>query len=153
MSPERRSYRGSARKTPSVYRTVWIVVGVLAAVTTVYLRGGFDVRLEIGPPEPEPELVEGERASFSEGLSRTTGEPFHGSGYEITLPEGWGFRETPVGLQPKAVMESGELVSDEIVIGIAAERLSEDDARKGFLLDGFPRTIAQFSYSKPFVIV
>ncbi len=51
--------------------------------------------------------------------------------------------ETPVGLRAKAVMESGELVSDEIVIGIAEERLSEDDAQKGFLLDGFPRTIAQ----------
>ena len=51
--------------------------------------------------------------------------------------------ETPVGLQAKAVMEAGELVSDEIVIGIAEERLSEDDAKTGFLLDGFPRTIAQ----------
>ena len=51
--------------------------------------------------------------------------------------------ETPVGLQAKTVMESGELVSDEIVIGIAEERLSENDAQKGFLLDGFPRTIAQ----------
>jgi adenylate kinase len=51
--------------------------------------------------------------------------------------------ETPVGLKAKAVMEAGELVSDEIVIGIAEERLSEADAQKGFLLDGFPRTIAQ----------
>jgi adenylate kinase len=51
--------------------------------------------------------------------------------------------ETTVGLKAKAVMESGELVSDEIVIGIAEERLSEGDALKGFLLDGFPRTIAQ----------
>jgi len=51
--------------------------------------------------------------------------------------------ETKVGLQAKAVMDSGELVGDEIVIGIAAERLSEDDAKKGFLLDGFPRTLAQ----------
>lgn len=50
---------------------------------------------------------------------------------------------TPVGLKAKAVMDSGELVSDEIVIGIAEERLSEDDAKRGFLLDGFPRTIAQ----------
>ncbi|MBJ21162.1 MAG: adenylate kinase [bacterium] len=50
---------------------------------------------------------------------------------------------TPVGLQAKAVMDSGELVSDEIVIGIAGERLSEDDAKEGFLLDGFPRTLAQ----------
>jgi adenylate kinase len=40
-------------------------------------------------------------------------------------------------------MDAGELVSDEIVIGIAEERLSQHDAKKGFLLDGFPRTIAQ----------
>lgn len=50
---------------------------------------------------------------------------------------------TPVGLKAKAVMDAGELVSDEIVIGIAEERLSQEDAQKGFLLDGFPRTIAQ----------
>lgn len=50
---------------------------------------------------------------------------------------------TPVGLKAKAVMDSGELVSDAIVIGIAEERLSEDDAKAGFLLDGFPRTWAQ----------
>lgn len=50
---------------------------------------------------------------------------------------------TPIGLKAKAVMDAGELVSDEIVIGIAEERLSQADAQKGFLLDGFPRTIAQ----------
>lgn len=50
---------------------------------------------------------------------------------------------TPVGLQAKAVMESGGLVSDEIVIGIIADRIQEADARKGFILDGFPRTVAQ----------
>ncbi len=50
---------------------------------------------------------------------------------------------TPVGRKAKAVMDAGELVSDEIVIGIAEERLSEDDAKQGFLLDGFPRTQAQ----------
>ena len=50
---------------------------------------------------------------------------------------------TPVGKKAKAVMDAGELVSDEIVIGIAEERLSEPDAQKGFLLDGFPRTLAQ----------
>jgi adenylate kinase len=50
---------------------------------------------------------------------------------------------TPVGLQAKAVMESGGLVSDAIVIGIVADRIEEQDAKKGFILDGFPRTVAQ----------
>jgi adenylate kinase len=50
---------------------------------------------------------------------------------------------TEVGLQAKAVMDSGKLVSDEIVIAIAQERLGEPDARQGFVLDGFPRTLAQ----------
>ncbi len=50
---------------------------------------------------------------------------------------------TPIGMKAKAVMDAGELVSDDIVIGIAEERLSEDDAKAGFILDGFPRTSAQ----------
>jgi adenylate kinase len=50
---------------------------------------------------------------------------------------------TPVGIKAKAVMDAGGLVSDEIVIGIIADRINEPDARKGFILDGFPRTVAQ----------
>jgi adenylate kinase len=50
---------------------------------------------------------------------------------------------TPVGLKAKAVMEAGGLVSDEIVIGIVSDRIAEPDARNGFILDGFPRTVAQ----------
>jgi adenylate kinase len=51
--------------------------------------------------------------------------------------------ETPVGLRAKAVMEAGQLVSDEIVIEIASERLAESDCQTGFILDGFPRTGVQ----------
>ncbi len=50
---------------------------------------------------------------------------------------------TPVGLEAKAVMESGGLVSDQIVVGIVADRIEEADARRGFILDGFPRTVEQ----------
>ena len=50
---------------------------------------------------------------------------------------------TPVGLMAKAVMESGGLVSDEIVNGILSERLDAPDIAKGFILDGYPRTAVQ----------
>lgn len=49
----------------------------------------------------------------------------------------------PLGLEAKAFMEKGELVPDELVTGIVVERLKKDDARKGFILDGFPRTLKQ----------
>lgn len=51
--------------------------------------------------------------------------------------------ETEVGLKAKAIMESGGLVSDDVMIGIVRDRLDRDDARHGFILDGFPRTVAQ----------
>ena len=50
---------------------------------------------------------------------------------------------TPIGIKAKAVMDAGGLVSDEIVIGIVADRIEEPDAKNGFILDGFPRTLAQ----------
>ena len=51
--------------------------------------------------------------------------------------------ETKLGLTAKGYMDKGQLVPDEVTIGIVQERLLEDDCKKGFLLDGFPRTIAQ----------
>lgn len=50
---------------------------------------------------------------------------------------------TPLGRQAKEVMDAGELVSDELILGIVAERLEAPDTAAGFLLDGFPRTEAQ----------
>lgn len=52
---------------------------------------------------------------------------------------------TELGLQAKSFMDKGELVPDEVTIGIVRERLSKEDCKKGFLLDGFPRTVAQAS--------
>ena len=50
---------------------------------------------------------------------------------------------TDIGLQAKAIMDRGELVSDDVMIGIVRERLERKDAADGFVLDGFPRTVAQ----------
>jgi adenylate kinase len=50
---------------------------------------------------------------------------------------------TPVGLRAKDIMARGELVPDEVVVAIVSDRIDEPDARKGFILDGFPRTVPQ----------
>jgi adenylate kinase len=50
---------------------------------------------------------------------------------------------TPLGLKAKAVMESGRLVSDDIVLDMLEERITEPDAKNGFILDGYPRNVAQ----------
>ena len=51
--------------------------------------------------------------------------------------------KTPVGIAAKEIMDRGELVSDEIVVSIISDRIEEPDCANGFILDGFPRTIAQ----------
>ena len=50
---------------------------------------------------------------------------------------------SPMGLEAKKIMDAGGLVSDEIILGLIAERLKQEDCTKGFLFDGFPRTIPQ----------
>lgn len=50
---------------------------------------------------------------------------------------------TPLGLRAKSVMEAGELVSDDLMIALIRDRLAAPDAARGFILDGFPRTVAQ----------
>ena len=50
---------------------------------------------------------------------------------------------TPVGLRAKSMMERGQLVPDEVVVAIVADRIDQPDAKRGFMLDGFPRTVPQ----------
>ncbi|SHJ86880.1 Adenylate kinase [Malonomonas rubra DSM 5091] len=60
--------------------------------------------------------------------------------------------QTPMGLKAKECMDSGALVSDEIVVGIVRDRLQEDDCKGGFILDGFPRTVPQADALKEVLI-
>jgi adenylate kinase len=52
-------------------------------------------------------------------------------------------KKTPLGLKAQAIIERGDLVPDDITVGLVKERLSQPDCAKGYLLDGFPRTIPQ----------
>lgn len=51
--------------------------------------------------------------------------------------------QTPLGVEAKKVMDAGDLVSDEIILGLVKERITQSDCESGFLFDGFPRTLAQ----------
>src|SRR5215813_12778717 len=59
---------------------------------------------------------------------------------------------TPLGLEAKKVMDSGRLVSDEIIIGLVKDRLRNPDCARGYLFDGFPRTIPQAQALKDAVV-
>ena len=80
------------------------------------------------------------KGTQAERLSETLGIPQVSTGelFRENLKE-----ETELGLLAKGYMESGELVPDEVTVGMVRERLSRADASKGAILDGFPRTIAQ----------
>ena len=80
------------------------------------------------------------KGTQAERLARVRGIPKISTGDILREAVGAG---TPVGRRAQAIMARGELVSDEIVIGIVNDRLARDDAKKGFVLDGFPRTVAQ----------
>jgi adenylate kinase len=80
------------------------------------------------------------KGTQSELISKTRGIPQLSTGDMLRAAVKAG---TPVGLKAKAIMASGGLVSDAIVIGIIADRISEPDCVRGFILDGFPRTLPQ----------
>jgi adenylate kinase len=80
------------------------------------------------------------KGTQSQRLTRQHGAPQISSG---DLLRDAVARRTPLGLQAKAAMDAGALVSDELVLALIRERLSRPDALRGFILDGFPRNIAQ----------
>jgi adenylate kinase len=80
------------------------------------------------------------KGTQSELISKTRGIPQLSTGDMLRAAVKAG---TPVGLKAKEIMASGGLVSDAIVIGIIADRISEADCVRGFILDGFPRTLPQ----------
>lgn len=73
-------------------------------------------------------------------LAQATGLPHISTGdmFRAALKEG-----TALGLEAKKYMDKGELVPDEVVVGMVRERIQREDCAKGFLLDGFPRTLRQ----------
>jgi adenylate kinase len=73
-------------------------------------------------------------------LCRALGVPHVSSGVMLRDHVG---RGTPLGARARAIMEAGELVPDDVVVAMVAERLAQPDAGCGFLLDGFPRTLPQ----------
>ncbi len=80
------------------------------------------------------------KGTLGEKLEGSTGFPRISTGDILrkAVREG-----TPLGRQAAAIMAKGDLVSDEIVTGLVRERIAEPDCRKGYILDGYPRTIAQ----------
>ncbi len=80
------------------------------------------------------------KGTQAEILSRKLGIPTISTGniLRAAIQEG-----TPTGLEAKSYMDAGKLVPDEVIIGIVAQRLEQEDCQEGFILDGVPRTIAQ----------
>ena len=82
------------------------------------------------------------KGTQADRLARARGIPKISSG---DMLRGAAQAGTEIGLRAKAIMDRGELVSDDVMIGIVRERLERHDAVSGFILDGFPRTVAQAS--------
>ena len=89
--------------------------------------------LMLGPPGAG-------KGTQAEGFARTRGIPKISTGDILRAPV---HAKTEIGQRAKAIMDRGELVGDDVMIGIVRERLERTDALTGFVLDGFPRTVAQ----------
>ncbi len=80
------------------------------------------------------------KGTQAEAIVTATGKPQVSTGDMLRAALAAG---TPLGLEAKSYMEAGELVPDDVIIGLIKERMQQEDARNGVLFDGFPRTIPQ----------
>ena len=80
------------------------------------------------------------KGTQAEGLSKELGIPSISTGNMLREAIQ---NKTPIGLEAKRFMDNGQLVPDEVVIGIVEERVARDDCKNGYILDGVPRTLAQ----------
>ena len=96
--------------------------------------GGFEMRLILLGPPGAGKGTQSARIVERHGIPQlSTGDMLRAAVAD----------ETPIGLEAKEIMARGDLVPDEVVVGIVADRIEQADAREGFILDGFPRTVAQ----------
>jgi len=103
-------------------------------IDKVYFAGNMSQSIVLfGPPGAG-------KGTQAEAIVTATGKPQVSTGDMLRAALAAG---TPLGLEAKSYMEAGELVPDDVIIGLIKERMQQEDARNGVLFDGFPRTIPQ----------
>ena len=128
------SAESSERATP----LVWLISGCSTGIGREIARAALEAGDHVGVSARNPAVVEDLVAEFPEQAVAVA--------LDVTDPgqvRAAVAAKTPLGMEAKAAMESGALVSDDLVVGIIGEAIKKPECRTGFVLDGFPRTVAQ----------